>query len=302
MAGVADTFKIASFNGIEFPYNEREMACGIRHHTHEYPHAPGGDDEPLGRKLYTFDFSCDFDEGFSGRFPGIYPGTLILLFATFGEETVADLVVPGFATFKARCTDWNAKKAARIRSGEKVHMKFLEVLDEIVAVQNFTTAPLALPALAERLTTEVTTLSTAPLGALPSNAIPKISDLDSILNITATLSGLPSNSPAISIQASALLGACQAYDVLPFLRYPRSYAAADALHILYQASLKILKDALLKGRTILTFITDVPRMSISQVATKIYGSTARTVELMQLNNLEDALNIRPGTPIRYYAK
>lgn len=301
MAGVADTFKIASFNGIEFPYNERDMACGIRHHTHEYPHAPGGDDEPLGRRLYTFDFSCDFDEGFNGRFPGIYPGTLILLFATFGEETVADLVVPGFATFRARCTDWNAKKAARIRSGEKVHMKFLEVLAEIVNVQNFTTAPQAMPALATQLTAAVTALSTAPLNGLPANAIPKLSDLDTINGLVTSIAALPSNSPAISVQASELLGACQAYDVLPFLRYPRSYAAADALHEVYLASLKVLKDALLKNRAIDVFVTDVPGMSISQVATRIYGSTARTGELMQLNNLVDALNLPPGTSIRYYA-
>ena len=301
MAGVADTFQTASFNGIEFPYAERSIKCSLRHHTHEYPHAPGGDDEPLGRKLYEFGFTCDFDTGFEGRFPGIYPNTLILLFATFGEETTADLVIPGFATFRARCIDWDTRKVSRIRSGEKVTFKFIEVLAEIVNVQNFTTAPQAMPALATQLTTAVTALSTAPLNGLPSNAIPKLSDLDTINGLVTSIAALPTNSPAISVQASALLGACQAYDVLPFLRYPRSYAAADALHEVYLASLKVLKDALLKNRAIDVFVTDVPGMSISQVATRLYGSTARTGELMQLNNLVDALNLPPGTSIRYYA-
>ena len=304
MAGVADTFKRASFNGVEFPYAERTIKCSDRHHTHEYPHSPGGDDEPLGRKLYEFGFTCDFDTGYDASFPGfpaVYPGKLILLFAMFGEETVADLVIPGFATFKARCIDWDSRLVSRIRSGEKVNFKFIEVMEEIIAVQNFTTATLAMPALADKLTSAVTTLSTAPRGILPANAIPKLSDLDTIQGLVASLSALASSSPAITIQASALLGACQAYNVLPFFRYPRSYAATDALHDLYQASLRILKDALLKGRAIDTFITDVPKMSISQVSTRLYKSTARTGELMQLNNLPDALNIKTGTAIRHYA-
>lgn len=303
MAGVADTFQRASFNGIEFPYADRTIKCSLRHYTHEYPHAAGGDDEPLGRKLYEFGFTCDFDTGFDESFPGfpaVYPGKLILLFATFGEQTVADLVVPGFATFKARCIDWDARLVSRIRSGEKVSFKFIEVLDEIIADGNFTTAPAAMPALAAKLNANVAVLANAPRGILPANAIPNLSDLNKINAIVALLASLPTDSPSISIQASALLAECQLYDTLPFIRYPRAYAAVDSLHILYEASLKVLKDALLRGRAILTFITDSPNMSISQVSTRIYGSTARTVELMQLNNLADALNITSGTPIRYY--
>jgi prophage DNA circulation protein len=300
MTGIADTFQQASFNGISFPYVERTIKCSLRHHTHEYPHAPGGDDEPLGRKLYEFGFTCDFDTGFDGQFPGIYPGTLILLFATFGEETTADLVVPGFATFKARAIDWDARLVSRIRSGEKVSFKFIEVLDEIVAVQNFTTAPQALPTMTANLVRQVTTLAAAPQGILPANAIPKVSDLGTITKLTASLSLLPTNSPEITTQSSALLAACQDYGTLPFLNYPRANEATDALHVLYQASLQILKDALLRGRPILIYVTSGV-LSISQVATRIYGSTERTVELMRLNALPDALSIPSGSEIRHYA-
>ena len=70
--------------------------------------------------------------------------------------------------------------------------------------------------------------------------------------------------------------------------------------MLYQASLQILKDALLRGRPILIYVTSGV-LSISQVATRIYGSTERTVELMRLNALPDALSIPSGSEIRHYA-
>lgn len=301
MTGIADTFQTASFNGISFPFVDRTIKCSLRHHTHEYPHAPGGDDEPLGRKLYEFGFTCDFDTGFDSQFPGIYPGTLIILFDTFALEKVADLVVPGFGTFKARAIDWEARMVSRIRSGEKVSFKFIEILEDFVVEQNFTTAPQALPTMTANLVRQVETLATAPRGILPANAIPKVSDLSTITKLSASLSLLPTNSPEITIQVSQLLAACQDYGTLPYLNYPRANAATDALHVLYQASLRILQDALLRGRPILTYVTSGV-LSISTVATRIYGSTERTVELMRLNALPDALYIPSGSEIRYYAQ
>ncbi len=39
--------------------------------------------------------------------------------------------------------------------------------------------------------------------------------------------------------------------------------------------------------------------ALSDVSLKLYGTPANALELMSLNELDDALNIRVGTPIRY---
>jgi len=300
MTGIADSFKTASFNGIEFPYTDRSIKGSGRHHVHEYPHAPGGDDEPLGRKLYEFGFTCDFDTGFSDRFPNLYPNTLILLFATFDTQIAAPLVLPGFATYTARAIDWDTRLSARIRSGEKVSFKFIEVLDEILAVQIFTTPPAAIPDLTTALQTKVTALAAAPLGSLPSNAVPDPADLDNILSISAALSALPTGSPQVPPQASALVAACQAYDTLTFARYARSYDVMEANHELALAAIRLRRDSLLRSRPLLTFVVDMPSMSAADIAIRLYGSTENTKELMSLNGFADALAIPSGTRVQYY--
>lgn len=299
MTGVADTFQRASFAGVGFPYAERTIKGSLRHHTHEYPHAAGGDDEPLGRRLYEFGFTCDFDTGFSD-YPGLYPTTLVYLFALFGEQRVGPLVIPGFGTFSARCIDWDTRKTSRITSGEKVSFKFIEVLDEIIVEQNFDDSPLAVPQYFTALKTQVTQIAAAPLGALPANARPKVSDLAQLEALTTALAATTSTATALLTQrAGAVFGSCQQYDTLTYLRYSRSYACVDALHDLARAALLIYKDALRRGRRIEIFVNDRLR-SISEISTKLYGDTGQTVELMQINNLADALYVTAGTPIRHY--
>lgn len=300
MTGIADTFNTASFDGIAFPYAERAIKCSLRHHTHEYPHTPGGDDEPLGRRLYEFDFTCDFDTGFDPKYPRLYPYTMILLFATFGEQRVAPLVIPGFGTFSARCIDWDARKTARITSGEKVHFKFLEVLDQILVEQDFSTAPLAIPDLMTALRDQVTRLAAAPLGALPAKARPNVADLAQLESLTSILaSSNDITSPLVTARSLAVVTSCQQYDTLPYLQYARSYPCVDALHTLSLQALKIYKDALRRGRRIDIYVNDMTR-SLPEIATKLYGSTDRTSELMRINSIPDALNIPSGTPLRYY--
>lgn len=303
MTGLADAFPRASFFGVEFPYTDRSIHCSLRHHTHEYPHSPGGDDEDLGRRLYEFGFTCDFDTAFNEAYPRLYPEALLELVEVFNQGIVGRLVVPGFGTFLARCVDWDLRKMSRITSGEKVNFKFIEIFDNNFVEQDFaTTAPLAIPQFMTVLREQVTQLEAAPLGALPANARPKLQDLSTLETTTSQLAAATNGDVGLVTQrARAVLTACQQYDALTFLRYARAYPAMDALHELFKATLGIYKDALRRGRRIDVFVNDEAR-SVPQIATKIYGSTKNTIELMRLNTFADALLVPSGTQVRYYSE
>lgn len=302
---VADTFPPASFDGIEFSYAERSLKGSLRHYTHEYPHAEGGDDEPLGRKLYEIGFTCDFDEAFNDRFPGLYPDRLNQLRAKFEQQTVGPLEVPGIANFSARCVDWDQRLTARIRSGEKVSFKFIEVFDVQIVQENFDTAVEGLAPQMNRLKVEVERLRAAPLGALPVNAIPTDRDLADLANLDRQVNGLLSSKAATGItvvrQAQAVIDAGGRIDPRPYLRYSRAAQAVDALHNVMRSAIVTRKDSERRSLPLLTYVTD-RRLSIMEVATTLYGDTKRVNELLRINFLRDALSIPSGTEIQYYPK
>lgn len=228
----ADNFKSASFNGITFPYVDYAVKGSIRHHTHEYPHEPGGVDEPLGRRLYEFSFTCEFDESMHGIFPGLYPNTLTTLFALFEAETVGDLVIPSVGTFSARCTDWDTRKVAKIRSGEKVNFRFLEVID-IIIIDPTESVVQSLPNEAASILTATQALQTAPLGSLPSNAIPTSTDIANAERLVTLVNGLVSAKSANDFAAlgasQGVMSFAQKIDAAPYLRYARTFAIVDSL-------------------------------------------------------------------------
>jgi hypothetical protein len=298
----ADNFPSASFAGIKFPYVDRTVRGSDRHHVHEYPHTHGGVQEPLGRRLYEFDFTCDFDESMSGVFPALYPRTVVELFAVFGEERVADLVVPGIGTFSARCINWEARKVAKIRSGEKLTFKFLEVLDVIIVDPSAVAIP-SLPAEAATVYTLVRALQAAPLGALPPAARPTPIDVANAEKFQALVNAFVA---ADSANDFAALGAAQGVltfgqkmDGAPYLRYARAFGIVESIHRIAAAANSSRKDIQKKSRPVLAYTT-TRRTSITEVSTTLFGNTSHTRELMLMNDLDDALHIRPGTRINYY--
>ena len=55
-----DELQPTSFNDIAFAISSLTITGGLRKHTHEYPHANGGDQEKLGRLLYVFEMDAIF--------------------------------------------------------------------------------------------------------------------------------------------------------------------------------------------------------------------------------------------------
>ncbi len=41
-------------------------------------------------------------------------------------------------------------------------------------------------------------------------------------------------------------------------------------------------------------------MSIGEISTKVYGTSARSWDILQINDIPDALNILRNTPVKYY--
>lgn len=298
---VADNFPPASFDGIRFPYVERHVKGSIRHHVHEYPHAVGGNQEPLGRRLYEFSFTSDFDEAMNGLFPALYPKTLVELFAIFGEQRAAPLEVPGVGTFTARCVDWDARKVSRIRSGEKLTFRFLEVLDVIVVDQSAVVE--AMPQEVKAFRAEVQRLRDAARGALPAQAVPTdidLADVERLVGlVTALVSAKSSSSLSLVPASRAVMSLSTRIDARPYLRFARAHAAVESLHRIAASANATRRDAERRSKPLALFITQ-RRMSIIEVAAALYGDTSRTRELMRLNELDDALSISSGTAISHY--
>jgi hypothetical protein len=117
-----------SFAGIAFPYTEITMDGEMRHYVHEYPHAPGGLPEKLGRKLYAFDISVPFHGNLiPPQYKGLWPENLASLVAQFEIGTTADLILPQIgAPIRAFCTNWKRVLKSTNTVGETVTLKFLE--------------------------------------------------------------------------------------------------------------------------------------------------------------------------------
>ncbi len=92
-----DALLRASFLDYPFPVQDIDVKGGLRDHVHEYPHAPGGAPEKLGRKLYEFTFTCPFLTGLRG-YPKLWPETLATLRIFFEGQNTGDLVVPTIGT------------------------------------------------------------------------------------------------------------------------------------------------------------------------------------------------------------
>src|SRR5262249_28189814 len=122
---VFDQLQRASFDGVPFPVESVDVTSDLRHHVHEYPHTAGGDPEKLGRSLYRIQMLGNFQATFRA-YPKLWPEALTKLRKTFEAEKTADLVIPTIGTIKAFITKWRQRSTAKIRSGEKVEIEFLE--------------------------------------------------------------------------------------------------------------------------------------------------------------------------------
>ncbi len=292
MATAFDGLQRASFAGVEYVLVSQTITGGLRIGEHEYPHAPGGDIERLGRKLYRIKQSVIFSTKTSG-YPNAWPGDLNDLFSLFEFGQADDLVIPTVGTMRCICIDWDrSADFAKMRDGERCELTFLEDMSAATIAASVTTSANT-EVILDGLIAEVEAAGYEP------------DFFDSVTEAVAQVEGAKDQFEGygenIVGKAEQLQAAVQAADsMIAELQDPASWKIVEHLHRLGAAAAEIKRDALTRGARLIPFVTPV-EMAASDVATALYGSTERTVQILKLNPIENAFAIPAGTELRVYA-
>ena len=222
----------ASFGGIAFPYEDYSVKGSLRHHVHEYPNRPGGDVEPLGRKLYEIAFTCSWHVNLIG-WPGLIPGTLRAIRQLCETGSTYPLVVPDIGTIQAKAIEWPYSLSVKALSGAKITLKFLEHAQQTALVQ-----PVQSVSLDSLQSAAAALLVVAE--ADPSFTMSLLDDIiDALAAVVALLGIAEVGDMIVQRRLSALMSACQAFCELPVCRPPRRYALVMAVRDVWEIAMLI---------------------------------------------------------------
>jgi prophage DNA circulation protein len=285
-----------SFEGIPFPYKEITMAGEMRHHVHEYPHSPGGAPEKLGRKLYAFNITTPVHgDLLPTQYANLWPRDLKQLVILFEQGKTGNLVLPQIGVpIRAYCTNWDRTLRASNTSGESVTLKFLEDSEDLRISQN-------------AVSVKANRLEDARFAVIDKsqNIKPKIGLLDTILrgvnDVLAYKDQFDLYTNLIEAKCNSVLSMLrQIIAVEEELKHPDRWPLVDALQELWAQTQALYLDQKQMGNLTRFYRVPVP-MSLSQVSFQIYKTSARASDLMMLNSIDDPLEIKQGTNLRYYA-
>lgn len=283
---------------IEFPVRRVSVKGSLRHHIHEYPHAPGGAFENLGRKLYEIRMSCSFMETFK-LYPNLWPLNLDTLRNSFERGDVGKLTIPTLGTIDARCVNWDQEMDVKIQSGEMVELEFIEDQSQLFLI-DFIVAQVQQD-VASATDNFNLQLEKANILAGPPQQVSIFSAIRDAANaVLAYFDQLQAVGQLLSAKIEGLLALIQqADDDLDVLQHPENLAVILALRELWLANFEILENLQSKQEPVGHYV--VPAlMSIGDVSTALYGDATHSIELLQLNAVDDALAIAAGTRIAYY--
>lgn len=290
-----DSLQRASFIGVEFPVREVDCNGGIRYHVHEYPHAPGGKVEKMGRKPYEIRMTVPFHANLFG-WKDLWPDSLQKLRASWEAERTGDLVIPTIGTLPCVCVDWPGKMRANVRSGEDFELRFIEDTENAFLFD----------ALVQAAANDVAGAAVA-LQDAADEAEYKPSFLDSIAALTASIGNIKDQLQDVGGSVTSAISQIKdlvqtADDTASFLKNPSAEVVKilDAMHELWDAVDRLDRDIREERAPLIDFF--VPRdMSIGEIAAQLYGDASRGGELLGLNPVPDAFAVRAGTSLRAYA-
>jgi prophage DNA circulation protein len=281
----------ASHLSVGFPITRQSVKGSGRQHIHEFPHAPGGQPEKLGRKLYVIKMQALFFDSFK-TIPDLYSNRLQQLVAQWEKQTTGTLVVPTIGQIQAFCTEWPREADfAKILSGETLELEFVE--DPPASIQDFffnggrDTAQACL----DRAVQIAPQYPTIPMNLLQSLQA-------AIGQVTALVTSVSMIGQSLANQVNGIIALFQQLDAGASMQNPQNYPVLDQVLSAWAAMSQFQQSLTTKQGTPQTFTVPVT-MSISQVSVAIFGNTGAAVTLMQMNALDDALSIPAGTPITY---
>lgn len=293
---ITTTFQEAAFGGIEFPYTERSITGSVGHVVHKYIHRPGGKVEVLSRNLMEFRFKCPFHTTIPSM-PDAYPTRLAALISLHDSLQTYDLVVPGLGTVKAKMIHYTRDLRAAVISGESIELTFLENTDDqFTTLQNIGATRASLPMQFDALYSYAT-----DMGA-PTDVMARLDDLDtSVSDLLSAVAGAIEEVAAIGILVGAVIAGCTVVDRTPWFQDPNNIEAWLALQEVLWTAVSLSGDALELHGELVAYVTPEP-MTIMQVSMAVYdGDASRGLELLQLNDVRDALHVPALTLIRHYA-
>jgi prophage DNA circulation protein len=300
MPTAQDGLPITQFGDIKFPGETHTVDGTGRHHVHEYPHTPGGLVEKLGRSLYEITIRGNFQATFTA-FPDLYPNGLATMRGYFENQTTLQLVHPTVGTFPAFITKWRQVKEARMLSGEKVDITFLEDQSQQFQLADLVTSAddTAIGPSADRLAAELQQvmdeLAISPNDMSLFDSIQQLSQDIGAIGDTLNLYG-----NVYGAKLQALAGTCASLEATFSLQDARAWPVVDALLDVWQAAQLSLQDLQLKRATMNQYV--VPKQeTMIDVAIGIYGDASRASDLLSLNPLvADAMRVPANTIILYY--
>lgn len=293
MAGVADQLQTFQFEDIKFAVSRYSVKGGLRDHVHEYRHTPGGQGEKLGRRLYTVECDAIFSTE-TPSFPNAWPDDLSALRFLFESEVTRALIIPTLGTMQAYCIDWPTDvDFQRMRDGERAHFTFREDQQIAIAFEDVV-----------RITYATIDRNAKALIAELDDAGLSTDLFDSVLDAAQAVSSLKDQvelqGELLADKVDKLSAACAiADDTIDALNDPPHYQVLNALQNLWGSATKLNEDVLRTLNPVNVFVTTV-EMTVTDVATAIYGDTQRAMELLMLNPIEDAFAIPAKSSLKFY--
>lgn len=305
-----------SFSGLRFPAKWWKISSELRNHVHEYPHAPGGALEKLGRKVVRISVKAMFHNTFA-LYPDLYPKGAQLIQALHDDATTASLVVPNLGTLQMCMVKLDRESDMQHgRSGEAIEMDFLEDESNEFTLAGITaTSSTALVPSAAQVQSDLAAVQ-GQIRAVSTSSSPQqqqIADLSQqryVAGLVTALQGavqsflaigdtasLYGQSVALSLQT--VVGLCQKLDAVPSIHDPAFAALLDSIHALWAQAQNALNDLLSTGNKVAIFVVPTV-MAIQTISTRLYGDATHALQLLQLNEINDAFRVPAGTELLYY--
>lgn len=298
----ADNLPRTQFGSVVFPSEVTRLRMQFRHHVHEYPHAPGGSPEKLGRGLVNVTVRASFQDRFPA-YPNLYPAGMQQMFVYAQNGSTQNLVHPSSGTFPAFIINWDQEKEAKLRSGEKVDIEFLEDQESSFALAAIATpdSSASLSPTSDQLAEDWLSAS-VQLGVTTSDQ----SVFDALQNAVATVEGFSDTTQLYGNRYAAALtnviNLCSQVEKLQSMQDVRAWPVLDTLFQLWEQAVSASKD--LQSQRVQLQIYVVPRtMSVIEIAMFLYkGDASRQVDILTLNSdvITNPLRVRAATQIRYY--
>jgi hypothetical protein len=294
-----DNLPRTQFGDVQFPGEVTHLRLQYRHHVHEYPHSPGGSPEKLGRALYRVTILGNFQDRFAA-YPGLYPDGMNTMRGYAVAGLTLTLTHPTVGRFPAFITSWDQVKDAKIRSGEKVEIEFLEDQSAQFLVDTSFNANhvAALGPSAAQIASDLAAIQ-ADLN-LTQNDV-SIFDafqvaVNSVLAIQDTADQYGNRLNAGIVQ---VIGLCQQLDALQSMQDARCWPVIDGIRELNAIAVHVQND--LQQNSVKLMDWTVPfTQSLIQIAITLYGDASRQSDLLSLNAVDDPMNVPAGFDIRYY--